>query len=411
MLWKSAMAGFAVIFVAAGISARAGGSAAAVSATGAGAVVKTRNRFMAGERRGGIQTRRDPASPRAAHRPLEQRLSNAQLAGQRIVYAYAGLTPPRSLLAQIRAGEAAGVIFFSPNISSSAQLRAVISELQDANQSSLVRAPLLMMLDQEGGLVRRLPGAPALSEKQIGESAQPVALAERAGTGAGENLRAAAVNVNLAPVLDVYRQAGNFIDQYQRSYSSNPAAVAQLGAAFIDSQQKLAVAATAKHFPGLGDATSGQDTDAAPVTLNLSLATLRTIDEAPYRSAIAAGVKLVMVSWATYPALDPHLPAGLSSRVIDGELRGRRGFRGVTITDGLGAGALASFGGFAQRGLLAAHAGADLLLCATTNPNDNTPANGIAVLNALSRALANHTLQRSYAEQAVARIVSLRSNP
>ena len=338
-------------------------------------------------------------------------MSDAQLAGQRIVYAYSGLTPPQSLLTKIRAGEAAGVIFFGPNISSSAQLRAVISGLQEANRSSPVHAPLLMMLDQEGGIIRRLPGAPSLSEKQIGESAQPVALADQSGTAAGDNLSTAGINVNLAPVLDVYRQAGNFIDQYQRSYSSKAVVAAQLGAAFIAAQEETGVAATAKHFPGLGAATTSQDTDAGPVTLNLSLTTLRSIDEVPYRAAIAAGVKLVMVSWASYPALDPRLPAGLSSSVINGELRGHLGFRGVTITDGLGAGALARFGGFAQRGLLAAHAGADLLLCATTNPNDNTPAHGIAVLDALAYALASGRLERGYAEQAAARVIMLRTDP
>ena len=59
---------------------------------------------------------------------LEQRLSPAQLAGQRIVYAYAGLQPPASLLRAIRAGEAAGVIFFADNISSPRQLRGVAHE-------------------------------------------------------------------------------------------------------------------------------------------------------------------------------------------------------------------------------------------------------------------------------------------
>ena len=227
--------------------------------------------------------RRSHAGSRAAVLSLEQRLSNAQLAGQRIVYAYSGLTPPPSLLARIRAGEAAGVIFFAPNISSGAQLRAVIGELQNANRSSPVHVPLLMMLDQEGGIIRRLPGAPALSEKQIGESPQGIALAEQAGTAAGDDLRSVGINVNLAPVLDVYRQAGNFIDQYQRSYSSNPAVVAQLGGTFITAQQDTGVAATAKHFPGLGAATTSQDTDAEPVALNLSLTELRTIDEARTR--------------------------------------------------------------------------------------------------------------------------------
>jgi beta-N-acetylhexosaminidase len=373
------------------------------------------------------QTRHGPAttgarSTRATHQPshpttsptrgsLEARLSLAQLAGQRIIYAYSGLTPPQSLLARIRAGEAAGVIFFGPNIASTAQIRAVIGELQSANASSPVHAPLLMMVDQEGGLIRRLPGAPTLSEKQIGAAPNASALAAQAGTGAGNNLLAVGITVNLAPVVDVYRQAGNFIDQYQRSYSSNAAIVAQLAGTFITAQQQTGVAATAKHFPGLGAATTTQSTDDAPVTLNPSLNELRSIDEVPYQIAIAAGVKLVMTSWATYPALDPHLPAGLSSTVIHGELRGRLGFHGVTITDGLGAGALARFGGFAQRGLLAAHAGADLLLCSTTNVNDNTPANGTAVLDALVAALSSHHLDRTYAEQAAARVITLRSSP
>ena len=74
------------------------------------------------------------------------------------------------------------------------------------------------------------------------------------------------------------------------------------------------VAATAKHFPGLGSAAKTQNTDADPVTLTVSLTKLHTIDEVPYPAAVSAGVKLVMVSWAIYPALDPKLPAGLSRR-------------------------------------------------------------------------------------------------
>ena len=198
------------------------------------------------------------------------KLTARQLAGQRVIYSYSGLTPPASLLWLIRHGEAAGVIFFSGNISSRAQIAAVIKKLEQADASTLnpVREPLLLMTDQEGGLVRRLPGQPYLSEKQIGQSAAPAAQARAAGTGAAANLRGVGMNVNLAPVLDVYRTAGNFIDQYGRSYSSNPAVVSRLGADFIKAQQAGRVAATAKHFPGLGAAARNQNTDAAPVTLN-----------------------------------------------------------------------------------------------------------------------------------------------
>jgi beta-N-acetylhexosaminidase len=342
------------------------------------------------------------------HQTLEQRLSPAQLAGQRIVYAYAGPTPPASLLRAIRAGEAAGVIFFGPNVSSVAQLRRVAAELQRAAASSPVHAPLLLMTDQEGGEVRRLPGPPALSEKQIGESANAVSVAREAGAGAGRALAGAGLNMNLAPVLDVYRRPGNFIDAFQRSYSSDPVTVARLGQAFISAQQRAGPAATAKHFPGLGVASRQQNTDAVPVALGISAARLREVDERPYRSAIAAGVKLVMASWATYPALDPRLPAGLSPAVLGGELRGRLGFHGVTITDAITAGSLQRFGGLGARGVLAARAGADLILCAATHPDENTPADGLAVLHALADAIQHGRLSRAEAERAVARVLALR---
>jgi beta-N-acetylhexosaminidase len=219
------------------------------------------------------------------------------------------------------------------------------------------------------------------------------------------------MNLNLSPVLDVYRQAGNFIDEFQRSYSSNPRTVATLGAAFISGQQRTSVAATAKHFPGLGSASRRQNTDLGPVTLNSSLATLRNVDELPYKSAIAAGVKVIMSSWAIYPALDPHRPAGLSPTVIGSELRKRLGFKGVTITDGIDAGAVTPFGNLGKRAVLAATAGADLILCATTNPANNTPAEGITARNAIVAALAHHQLSQSSAQQAAARILALRAKP
>jgi beta-N-acetylhexosaminidase len=281
----------------------------------------------------------------------------------------------------------------------------VARELQQANLSPAnpVHLPLLLMTDQEGGLVRRLPGPPVLSEKQIGLSASPAAQARRAGTGAAANLRAAGLNVNLAPVLDVYRSAGDFLDQYGRSYSHDPRLVAQLGADFITAQQAGGVAATAKHFPGLGAAAQRQDTDLRPVTLTVPRAGLHGVDEVPYRAAIAAGVKLVMLSWAVYPALDPARPAGLSPAIVQGELRHRLGFRGVTITDALGAGALARFGGIGHRGRLAALAGMDLLLC-----SDHQVAEGAQALAGLAAGYRSGQLSRSSAQAAVARILALR---
>ena len=335
-----------------------------------------------------------------------QRLSNTQLASQRVIYSYPRLVPPPGLLRAIRRGQAAGVIFFAGNISSPAQLAAVSRQLQraDASRRNPLRVPLLLMTDQEGGVVRRLPGAPDLSEKQIGQAAHPAAQARLAGAGAAANLRGTGLNVNLAPVLDVYRAAGNFIDQYGRSYSRYPGEVTRLGADFIRAQQGGGVAAAAKHFPGLGAAARSQDTDLRPVTLPVGAAALRRVDERPYRAAIAARVKLVMASWAVYPALDPARPAGLSPLVVQGELRQRLGFQGVTITDGLEAGALRRYGTIARRGRLAALAGMDLLLC-----SGHTVAEGRRAVAGLARGYRDGLVSRASGEAAVARIASLRA--
>jgi beta-N-acetylhexosaminidase len=330
-------------------------------------------------------------------------LTRRQRAGQRVIFSYPGLTVPPVLLKQISAGQAAGVIFFGENIASEAQLASVIRQLRQAQRRSPVASPLLLMTDQEGGLVRRLPGAPAASER-AGAAADPVAAARAAGAGAGRNLAGVGMNVNLAPVLDVYHAPGDFTDQYQRSYSSNPATVAACGKAFITAQQHAGVAATAKHFPGLGQAAASQNTDTGPVTLRVSLPALRARDEVPYPAAIAAGVKLVMASWAVYPALDARRPAGLSSAVIQGELRGRLGFRGVTITDAIEAGALRAFGSYGQRAVLAAAAGMDLLLCSARDP-----AQGQAVVTALAGALDGGKLGAAGFDAAVQRVTALRN--
>src|SRR5215469_12416856 len=343
---------------------------------------------------------------RAAARGLAraQQLSSSQLAGQRVIFSYSGLTVPSALLSQISAGEAAGVIFFGGNISSDAQIASVIAQLVAAQQQSPVSSPLLLMTDQEGGEVRRLPGAPVQSEKQIGASSNPTAAASAAGTGAGQNLAGVGMNVNLAPVLDVFYKSGNFIDQYQRSYSNKATTVSSCGQAFITAQQQTGVAATAKHFPGLGSATRSQNTDSGPVTLNLSLSQLRSKDEVPYPAAIAAGVKLTMASWAVYPALDPSLPAGLSPTVIQSELRGRLGYQGVTITDAIEAGALTSFGTSAQRAVLAAEAGMDVLLCSAQDPTQ-----GQSVVTALASALDGGQLDATDFNAAVQRVTALRN--
>jgi beta-N-acetylhexosaminidase len=347
----------------------------------------------------------EPAAVRSAATPSQ--LNDWQLAGQHVVYSYPGLTPPSGLFKRICEGQVAGVIFFGANISSRTQIAGVIKQLNQANAcpGNPVHEPLILETDQEGGLVRRLPGAPVLSEKQIGQSSNPAAAATSAGTGAGDNLLGVGMNTNAAPVVDFYRQAGDFYDQFQRSYSMNPSTAGTLGADFITAQQATGVAATAKHFPGLASANASQNTDAEPVTMFDHLDRIQTLDEQPYRSAIAAGVKLVMLDWAVYPNIGSKRPAGLSTKVIKGELRNGLGFTGVTETDAIEAGALSAFGSTGSRSVQAAAAGDDLILCSSQHVRQGGDATA-----ALVTAERNGTINLADFEASAARIIALRSS-
>jgi len=343
------------------------------------------------------------ATPTSTGRQMAQ-LGPTQQAGQRVIFSYPGPTPPSTLLDMISAGEVGGVIFFGENITNLAQISTVVAELKAANAESPVDAPLLLMTDQEGGLIRRIrPGEPTLSEKQIGASADPTGAAHDAGIGAAQTLAGVGMNTNLAPVLDVFRQAGNFDDQFQRSYSSDANVCAACGAAFITAQQGLGIAATAKHFPGLGAATRSQNTDLTTVTLMQSADEIRNVDELPFGAAIAVRVDMVMTSWAVYPALDPDFPAGLSAAIVQGELRHRLGFRGVTITDALEAGAVAPFGDTGARSVLAAQAGMDVLLCSARDVTQ-----GKAAVQAVAAALQGFQLNPGHSRQALRRVLDLR---
>ncbi|MFI0242494.1 glycoside hydrolase family 3 N-terminal domain-containing protein [Streptomyces sp. NPDC016845] len=331
-------------------------------------------------------------------------LTPAQRAGQCVIHSYAGLTPPATLMDAIRERRTAGVIFFGENIESLSQIGDVVQEMREANALVPAGAPLLLMTDQEGGMVRRLPGEPVLSAKDVGASTERESQARLTGGGAGMNLAGVGMNVNLAPVLDVHRRSGDFTDRYERSYSKDHVTVGACGSAFITAQQTVGVAATAKHFPGLGAASANQNTDLGPVTLTTSGATLRGVDEAPYRAAISAGTKLVMLSWAVYRALDAGLPAGLSPAVV-GELRDGLGFTGVTITDALEAKALASYGSSGERAVRAAAVGMDLLLCSARDV-----AQGEQAVTALTEALAAGTLDSTAFDAGAARVNALRAN-
>jgi beta-N-acetylhexosaminidase len=187
-------------------------------------------------------------------------------------------------------------------------------------------------------------------------SGDPSAL-QSATAEAGRELRALGVNVDLAPVADVPSVARAALAG--RAYARDPARVAAFVEAAVRGYNRGGVAATAKHFPGLGGATTNTDKGSADVSE--SIADLRARDLPPFAAAVRAGVSLVMVGHARYPALDPAHIASQSPKVYD-LLRRDLGFRGVAITDSLEARAVISRSSVDSAALASIRAGADLLL-------------------------------------------------
>jgi beta-N-acetylhexosaminidase len=338
-----------------------------------------------------------PAGP-AARAP---ELTDAQLVGQRLIASFRGTSsPPASLLRRIRRGEVAGVILFSENADTVAGAARLARRLQAIPRPAATPGPLLVMVDQEGGLVRRLRDAPprasAAAQGRGGERA-----VRATGRATGRALRRAGVNVNLAPVADVPRP-GSVMRREERTYASSAAAVGTYAAAFARGLRDARVHATVKHFPGFGAATV--NTDDAPATIGLPASTLRTTDAATFRFATRPGAaRLVMLANARYPALDRARPATLSRAIATGELRRRLGFTGVSVTDDLEATALRPFGSPGRIAVASARAGTDLLLFGRTAAATERAA------AALRAALRDGRLPRAEARAAAARVLALRA--
>jgi len=331
-------------------------------------------------------SREDGAGPvRAA-----SRLSLARATGLLVVIRFRGTTAPAYVLRALRHGRACGVILFTDNITDPTQLRTLTASLQRAADG---RA--LIAVDQEGGPVRRIPWAAPVAGQP--EQLASGTVAREASDGA-RDLRAAGIDVVLAPVADVPTVAGAAVAG--RAFSPDSAAAAGAVTSAVRAWLAGGVAPTLKHFPGLGGTTSNTDRRAA--TISRSAADLDRVDLAPFRAGIAAGAPLVMASNAVYPALDPAHIATQSAAILTGLLRDRLGFRGAVITDSLEARAVTLRSDVGTAAVRSVAAGADLAL--TTGRGSFLP-----VLRALrARARADAAFARRI-RAAAARVLVLRA--
>ena len=317
-----------------------------------------------------------------------------------LMLAFEGETVPDWVEARLGDAAPAGfTLFRHHNVRSPEQVRALSDALQAAAPDGL---PFLIAADQEGGQFQALgegptafPGAMAL-----GATGDP-ALAEAVGHAIGTELAAMGVNVCYAPVADVAVTERNPALGI-RSFGAEAAPVAEMVAATVRGFRSAGVAATVKHFPGKGAVET--DTHHALGIVDHDRARLDAVELVPFRSAIEAGVELVMSGHFAVPSLTgaDDLPATLARPVMDGLLRRDLGFGGVAITDALDMHALDQGPNQVLDVLAALRAGVDLLLLAVD------PVGRERVTSGLRHAARRGLLDVGGIERSVARVSALR---
>jgi beta-N-acetylhexosaminidase len=277
---------------------------------------------------------------------------------RQMMHSFHGLSAPKWVLDGVAAGEITAFCLFGYNVESPEQVRRLCESLIHAATSKNLPPPIIG-IDQEGGqLIAVAKGATELPGNMALGATQSPELAAKAGYVLARELLAMGINLNFAPSIDVNNNPDNPVIGI-RSFGEDPELVGRLGAALISSMQANGVVATAKHFPGHGDA-AGDTHYAAPVVQH-SLSHIEDIELKPFRMAIEAGVGAIMSSHLLYTAFDDKNPATLSYAIMHELLREDMGFQGIAMTDAMDMHAVSRLGG-AEAVRQALLAGSDLIL-------------------------------------------------
>lgn len=260
-----------------------------------------------------------------------------------------------------------GVIFFARNYEDPHQLRTLIAEIRG------VRPDLLLCVDHEGGRVQRfrtgfspLPPMRRLGQAWDRDPAMARGAARAAGLVIATELVAHGLDFSFAPVLDL--DYGNSSVIGDRSFHSDPLAVAELAGAIVRGLADGGMAAVGKHFPGHGYAAADSHVDIPRDERPLEQ--ILKLDVTPYEAAIAAGLAAVMPAHVIYPQADSH-PAGYSHFWLARILRQRLGFTGMIFSDDLSMAGAGTAGSIPERARAALAAGCDMVILCNDPPGQD----------------------------------------
>ena len=313
-----------------------------------------------------------------------------------------------------------GVILFAENVKETKQTLALTQDMQKAaieNKTNNGKIPLLLAIDQEGGIVYRLGSGTALpGNMAIGATNDPK-LATEAGQIIGRELSALGLNVDFAPVLDTNNNPQNPVIGL-RSFSSDPNRVAYLGIPMMKGIQDYNVAVAAKHFPGHGD--TAVDSHTGLPLVDKSLAELEKLELLPFKKAMDEGVDLLMTAHIQYPQIEKdqvvsketgekiYVPATLSDDILTGLVRKKYGYKGVIVSDAMGMDAIAKNFGEVEAVKMAIKAGVDLVLMPTTLRSKADLTKIDTIVNAVVDAVQTGDISEERLNESVRRILTLK---
>lgn len=333
--------------------------------------------------------RADPQAPD----PLWVRIHKMTLIDkvrQLVVPSFSGTGVPTGIIEGMHPG---GLIYFSGNLTSQAQTRTLSSGIQRTALGTTL--PLLVMTDQEGGIVTRIPGTEGTPGGA--EFHGSAAWAHNTAARTGRLMSGLGVSTDLAPVADV-NTAGSGGVIGSRAFGSTPGVVSRLTTSQVCGYHSGGVATTVKHFPGHGSTST--DSHLHTAVIRQSVATWTATDLPPFQAAVRSGVDMILVGHLAFPAMDSSgRPATISWRLNHVLLRERLGFQGVVITDALNMGGITSWGTPGEIAVRTIRAGSDMLLM---------PPQPSVAIHAVLTAVQRGDIDRGRLDMSVYRVLKLK---
>lgn len=298
---------------------------------------------------------------------LISRMTDEELLGQILMFAWSGSEPSKSLYQWIAERGIGSVKLYGWNTDNIYDVADSVTSLQQKALENPFKIPLFVATDQEGGLVRHVKGdmSDTPGNLAIGASGYPYD-AYYTGFYIGRELNALGINMNFAPTVDIYSTV-ELTAIAQRSFGSDPVQVGEMGVAFSHGMLDAGVIPTAKHFPGHGD--TNVDSHGKLPVINISKETFYNRELVPFKAIIDADIPAIMSGHLCFPQIEPDgTPASLSKHYIKDILRDELGYEGLVITDDMYMNGATTFaGGVSVAVRMAIKAGNDIIIFSETH--------------------------------------------